>query len=184
MPIYKFRRTEETTHAEILEIIQATPKPWLKGLAAFLYLYGCRVSEALNLTPNDVFIEGKYLIARIGVLKRRKKTNAPYADISHLIHVPLTAPFVKEYLLPYLASRGNQALLFNVSRQAVWESLKELNPNISPHIFRHDRLMKLALKGASESELKDFAGWTDTRPASNYIRSTGRLALNLANKIE
>lgn len=184
MPKYKFKRTKETTIKEIRQAIILTKYPWLKALITFLYLYGCRITEALNLSGQDVWQEGNYIIAKIGVLKRRDKTKGPYENLPHLIHISIDAPLAKEYLLPYLNQTKKQTKLFPVSRQLVWLRLKELNQQISPHVFRHDRLMKLALKGASEAELMDWAGWTDSRPASNYIRATGRLAMNLANKID
>ena len=106
-------------------------------------------------------------------------------NIPHLLHVSLDAPFVRDVLLPYINSvEDRDAKLFPRTRQLIWLRLKELNPLISPHVFRHDRLMKLALKGASEAQLMDWAGWSDPRPAQHYIRATGRLARQLADKVD
>jgi len=185
MPIYKFKRRKLTTEEEVRSMIEKAKWPWLKALIAFLYLYGCRISEALNLKRSNIWVEGDYLIAEIGVLKRRREKRGPYENIPHLIHVSLDAPFVKDVLLPYIEEiKEKEARLFPVSRQLAWLRIKELNPNISPHVFRHDRLMKLAMKGASEAELMDWAGWSDPRPAGTYIRATGRLAMKLADKVD
>jgi integrase len=183
MPEYKFKRKDLTSLEEVRSMIARARWDWLKALIAFLYLYGCRISEALKLQRRNVWIEDEYLVAQIGVLKRRSG-KGPYENVPHLIHVSTDAPFVKDVIIPYLERiRDPDAKLFPRTRQLVWTRLKELNPLVSPHVFRHDRLMKLALAGASEAQLMDWAGWTDPRPAGNYIRSTGRLAQELAEKV-
>lgn len=185
MPAYKFTRKEPTTVNEVERTILLTKSPWLKAIIVFLFLYGCRITEALHLERRKVRVEDGYIIAEIGVLKRREKQKGPYGILPHLVHVSVNSPLAKEHLIPYLSTVTNpDAKLFPVSRQLVWLRLKEANSKISPHVFRHDRLMKLALRGATESELVDWAGWTDSRSASNYIRATGRLAKNLADKVE
>jgi integrase len=185
MPEYKFKRQEISTETEIREIIQNARWVWLKGLTAFLYLFGCRITEALNLKRYDVWVEDQQIVAQIGVLKRRKEKKGPYENLPHLIHVSVRSPFTTDVLIPYIDSVTERTQkLFPISRQLVWLRLKELNPQISPHVFRHDRLMKLALRGATESELMDWAGWTDSRPAGNYVRATGRLAAKLADKVD
>jgi len=185
MPKYKFKRTEITTEEEVRDMIQRAKEPWLKAIIAFLYVFGCRISEAIKIRRKDVWIEGNYLVARIGVLKRKKEKRGPYVNIPHLLHVNLNSPFVHDILLPYINSiEDRNERLFPRTRQLVWLRLKELNQLISPHVFRHDRLMKLALKGASEAQLMDWAGWSDPRPAQHYIRATGRLARQLADKVD
>jgi len=185
MPRYKFKRREITTVAEVRDMIERARWDWLRALIAFLYLFGCRISEALNLRRKDVWVEGSYLVAKIGVLKRRKEARGPYENVPHLIHVSLNAPFVKDVIIPYIEKiEDYERRLWPYTRQLVWMRLKELNPFVSPHVFRHDRLMKLAMKGATELQLMDWAGWSDPRPAENYIRATGRLAMELADKVD
>jgi integrase len=185
MPKYKFKRQEISTQSEIGFMIQNETREWLKALIAFLYLFGCRITEALNLKKRQVWVEEGYIVAQIGVLKRRNDTKGPYENMPHLIHVTVNAPFARTVLIPYLTSvTENEARLWPHCRQLVWLRLKGLNGLICPHVFRHDRLMKLALRGATEAELMDWAGWTDTRPAGSYIRATGRLAVKMADKID
>jgi len=185
LPEYKYKRLELTTEAEVRLMIQKARWFWLKALIAFLYLYGCRITEALNMQKRHIWTDGTYLIAQIGVLKRRREKKGPYESLPHLIHVNLNSPFIQDALVPYLMSISDSDLrLWRYSRQLVWRRLKELNQLTSPHLFRHDRLMKLALKGATEAELMDWAGWSDPRPAADYIRPTGRLAANMADKID
>jgi len=62
--------------------------------------------------------------------------------------------------------------------------IKKLNPKVSPHVFRHTRLTKLALRGATGPDLMDWAGWTDIRPAAKYLHAAGKLAEKFADKID
>jgi len=184
MPRYKFVREEITTIEELQDMIDKTRYEWLKSLLAFLYLFGCRVSEALQLRRRNLWIESPDLAARIGVLKRRERSKGPYQTVDHILRVNLKAPFISDYLLPYLEKLRPEQKVWSVSRQLVWLRMKEVNQQCSPHVFRHDRLMKLAQKGATEAELMDWAGWSDPRPAGDYIRATGRLAARLADKVD
>ena len=111
---------------------------------------GCRISEAHTLRKRKVWTDERSLVLEIGVLKRRDTRKGPYENVPHLIHVSLNSPFVKEYILPYLeVIQDRDRKLFPRTRQAVWYKLKKLMADISPHVFRHDRLMKLAMRGAT-----------------------------------
>ena len=193
MPRYKFKRTEITTEAEVRQVIEASSDEWFRVMVAILYLVGCRITEALNLRRRNVWLDGNNLVVEIGVLKRKDNANGPYANMPHMIHVSTKAPFVADLILPFMSKVSNrESYLFQSprdplkhrSRQIAWLSLHKAMKDISPHVFRHDRLMKLAMRGASEAQLMDWAGWTDARPASNYIRVTGRLAAELSEKVE
>ncbi|MEM4204170.1 MAG: site-specific integrase [Candidatus Methanomethylicaceae archaeon] len=185
MPKYKFRRDRLTTKEEVESMIKRAKWPWLKALVAFLYLYGCRVSEALAVKGEDVWVEGGDLCAKIPVLKRRERAkNGPYVGLTHILRVSVNSPFVKDVVLPYLSRVKPDGRLFPKSRQLVWMRLKELNERISPHVFRHDRLTKLAMKRPDPFMLKDWAGWSDIRPAEYYIEMVGYRAAEMKDKID
>jgi len=190
MPQYKFKRDPANLVSveEAGRMIKSAKHDWLKALISFLYLFGCRISEALEVRRGDFWIENNYLAVRMKILKKRKKkkSSGPYGDGDfHILRVSLDAPFVKKILIPYLKKiKNRESRVFPVSRQLAWRKMKDLNPNISPHIFRHDRLLKFALKGATGVELMDWAGWSDMRPARNYLLKAGRLAANLADKVD
>lgn len=181
MPNYKFKREDLTSKKEIEEILAKSDEPWFRALIAILYLYGCRVSEALKLKRKDIWFDGEFLVLSIPLLKKRKKTKV-YED-RHVLKIYKNAPFIGE-VLKYLDGKDPEALLFPFTRQWVWAKIKERKKDVSPHIFRHDRLTKLAMMGASEYVLVDWAGWADSRPAQSYVRKTGRMAAQFADKIE
>jgi integrase len=162
-------------------MIGAAEHEWLKAMIAFLYLYGCRVSEALKLSYGSFSLEGNYLSVKIGVLKRH--SDAGPITPSHVLKVNTKSPFM-DILINYIKANARSEKLWLQHRGHVWRKIKELNTNCSPHFFRHTRLWRLASKGASEAVLMDWAGWTDPRPAGRYIRATGRLASQFADKID
>jgi len=181
LPIYKYRREEPLSREEIQNMIENVHDLAVKALIVFLYLYGTRISEALKLLRSDFWIEGKYLAVKIPISKKRKSAGPTVP--SHILRVSLDAPFMN-ILLEYLEIKKNHEKLWEFNRVKVWRIIKKLNPNCSPHFFRHSRLRKLAEKGATEMVLMDWAGWSDPRPAGKYIVATGRFAKKYADKID
>lgn len=182
-PKYGFKREDITTQEEIQTSLDKTTIPLLRAILVFLYLYGARITEVLNLKRKRIRWDPKYIYAEVGVLKRRDSAVGPYKMVPHILRVHRKAPFIG-ILLEYLEGiQDGERLVFPVSRQWVHTKFKILNPFLSPHVLRHDRLFKLALAGASEYELMDWAGWSDTRPAGSYIRATGRLASKLSDLV-
>ena len=180
---YKFTRTEPTTVEEIGLMVRRAKGLWLKGAIAFLYVFGCRVSELLALRRSHFRWDNEYLHVSIPILKQRR-TQGPYSSTRHELRVKRDTPFVNDILIPYVEKFEPDKMLWPTTRQRVWRKMKKLNKNLSPHVLRHDRLMKLALKGATVPQLMDWAGWSDPRPASAYIRQTGRLASQLSDLVE
>lgn len=70
------------------------------------------------------------------------------------------------------------------SRARAWQVIKGAKSDMSPHIFRHDRLSKLSLAGADGTALMEWAGWSDLRPAANYLHTAGRKAAEFADKVQ
>jgi len=181
MPKYKYRREDYLSPAEVRGMIERARTLRDKALVAFLYIFGTRITEALKLRRERFWKEGNYLVVDVGILKRRKEAGP--LKPRHILYARLDTPFM-EYLLKHLETVREGERVFPMSRFKAWRIIKELNPNCSPHFFRHTRLWRLARAGATEAELMEWAGWSDTRPAGRYIRATGRLARRLADRID
>jgi site-specific recombinase XerD len=153
----------------------------MKALLVFLYLFGARVSEALKLKRENFWVEGKYLAVEIPLSKKRKNKGPTIP--THILRVNINSPFM-EILLKFLENKEMNEKLWSFSRIKVWRTIKKFLSNCSPHFFRHSRLRKLAEKGATELHLMDWAGWSDTRPASEYIKLSGRFARQFADEVE
>ncbi|MCD6360244.1 MAG: tyrosine-type recombinase/integrase [Armatimonadetes bacterium] len=168
-------------------MIENADRAWLKALIAFLYLFGVRITEALMLRRGDFSISGGKLVVRLRLLKKRKKSG-PFADF-HILRVSLEAPFI-QHILYYLRGMEPDQRVWplaenkNYARWKAWNEIKRLNRKCTPHIFRHSRLTKLALKGADAPVLMDWAGWSDPRPAGRYLHMSGSLAEKFADKVD
>lgn len=188
MPKYKFARKDVVSAEELESTLAKTNKFWLKAMISFLYIFGARITEVLKLRKRNFRVEGRRLIVQIVVSKRRSK--GPIKEIPHILQANLSTPFIGHVLAWLKQVENPDDLVWHVarswsgSRYKIWKEMKALNPNISPHVFRHTRLTKLVLRGADGPDLMDWAGWTDLRPAAEYIHPAGRLAKKFADKID
>ena len=189
MPKYSFTRRDVLGRAEVGDMIERAEWPWLEALIAMLYIFGCRVTEALRMYRKDMWVEKGRLVARIPVLKIRRQAGA-FPDRVHLLRISLKTPFM-DVLRSYLNSIDDpDRFIWPIggtwasARVKAWQEIRRLNPKCSPHIFRHTRLTKLALKGATALDLMDWAGWTDPRPAQKYLHLGGKLAEKFADLVD
>jgi len=145
-----------------------------RALIKLAFLTAARVSELVELRPEDLRIEGRYLVVEIVT---RKNPDEPVRAIP----VPLDDPWVQD-ILAWLEKirRDGSAWLFpgrgregHLTDRAVRKIVARLGLGW-PHRLRHSRLTELARKGASDQKLTKFAGWADSRPAKFYIHLNWR----------
>jgi len=155
----------------------------VKALIGFLYLFGCRISEALQVKTDDLWVdENNRLNARIMVLKNKQLGR-------HVLKISMNSPFV-DIILSYKAQKQAGELMWNFSqnlksaRVIAHRKIKKLNERAYPHLFRHTRLTKLAERGASPIQIQIWAGWSDITPADVYVRKSAQMIEDLADKIE
>lgn len=186
MPEIKVERENILTEMEIEAMIYKAKEASTRGLIAFLWLFGVRISEALSLRFKDIRVGESYVIVRIRVKKRRKKSGLPFI---HEVKIKRTARFM-DFFVSYLKHRryvgdvDDDRLVFNFSRSTAWRRIKKLNPDSWLHLFRHSRLTMLAEKGATPAQLMIFAGWSDTRPTGAYLHRTKQMIDDLADKVD
>jgi len=124
----------------------------------------------------------EYLIANSPTAKNLKVH-------SRRLYIPLGTDHL-DIILSYLDSPGSDLRRFKgnriwpYSRGWAWKRITDLNKNISPHIFRHNRLTRLAQNEATAFQIQSFAGHSDLRPASAYIQISGVMTLRMAQKIK
>ncbi|MEM2868531.1 MAG: site-specific integrase [Candidatus Bathyarchaeia archaeon] len=168
---YKYTRSRHLSLEELNEILEKTPQEWLKALTILLYYSGMRISEALNLKREDITLTPDEIIIKVETLKRRRSIG-PYMP-ERIIPLPRNLPFIN-ILARYLENASN-GKLWNYSRKTVWLYMKRIKKDISPHLFRHDRLYMLSMNPEiTPFDLRDWAGWSDLRPAENYIQISGQ----------
>lgn len=167
----ELQRQDIPTKEEVMEKIKATKYLMWKALFALVYLTGARIGEILKVTTPEDFkmIERdgkKILLVTLYNEKNRKR------KIKKIPIYPITENerILTNYIIEFVNTFGEKEKpLWNISHQRAYKIfLKYLNMN--PHFLRHLRLTHLVTDfNFNEHELKMFAGWSDTRPASAYI---------------
>ncbi len=148
-----------------------------KALIGILYLTGCRISEALGLQKQDIYIKRKRMVISLVTLKRQD-------GLRRDLIISTEAPFM-ELIEEYWNSMPDpESSLFPISRQHAWRIITKNNELAYCHWFRHTRLTKLAMIGATEAQLRQWTGWRELKNADTYIMRSTKIIENLANKID
>jgi len=88
--------------------------------------------------------------------------------------VPLDIPenaLLYDMMVGYLSSFSETDEIFPISYRRAYAILTRINPGWNPHWIRHIRLTHLVTEyGYKEFQLMLYAGWTDPRPAKDYLQ--------------
>lgn len=193
MPKITTKRDDEVISPdEMKNIITKCDSARTRSLMAFMYLLGCRVSEALRLKKDKIWFDNEAMYAKVFVLKRNKtRADGTKKDSSfeHTVKISLNAPFVdviREYWDKVLPEQKIWIYSANPNSNRViaWCEMKKVSPKIWPHLFRHTRMTRLAEQGATEMQLMTWAGWSDARPAKDYVSRSSTLIEELGKKLK
>lgn len=134
------------------------------SLTAFLWLSGCRISEALAVKREDVKMDEKYVYVTITPLKQKK--SIPVSLVFPRKKTIFTRLIIKQ---TFATIEGHK--LWGIVRKTAWEYIVKLNPKVYPHIFRHSRATHLADMGVGDDQMKRWMGWSKrSYMPSTYIR--------------
>ena len=172
--------------SEIYELGNSYPNVEDRALIYFLYLTGCRISEALvcrikDLQERETKQFGKVLTVKLITLKNRRQR-------IRIIPVPMNrheGPMLK-FFQTFIKRMSQDKRIFSLSRTAAWNHLarhelttravhgKEIMDKftfkVHPHYMRHCRLTHMVTYyGFGETKLVRFAGWTNSKPAQVYV---------------
>lgn len=143
-----------------------------RALISFLYLTGARISEVVRsiklyqIEKQDFQGKNFIVIHNVQCLKR-KKGNEAKRNIA--INWEKENDFIK-IMAQYFKTLPNDGFIFDISRQHAYNIIRKFEDNLFPHYFRHLRLSHLTtLYGFNSAELRQYTGWTDDKPASNYV---------------
>jgi integrase len=174
-------KEEDFDRDTIRELIDRAETNLEKAFVAVVFLTGGRVSECLTLKKQH-FILGtkntrKFLIIKIRTLKKRKYKR-------RILPIPLDDPLI-HYITNYLDEIEEGGLLFPFSRTKAWRIIKRLSKRVGLdlwlHLLRHMRLTELVVeRDFTDQHLVGFAGWSDSRPAKEYIKLNWK---NIADKM-
>jgi len=180
---YKQRFLKEEkipTIQDMIEIAESIRYDRDRALFILLYLTGCRIRELVrkkdkvtgrwrkSIIKNDIQLterNGRKIL--LINLRNQKNRERKRKDIPIPLDIKENALFFN-MLTDYINSLGNESELFPMSYQNAYLVVSKLGFN--PHFIRHIRLTHLVTKyGFKEHQLRIYAGWTDSRPAKNYL---------------
>lgn len=143
-----------------------------KAMLEMLYATGMRISELINLTMSNIYLEDN-MVKVYG--KGSKERIIPFND------------YAKNYLIDYLEFGRSELLGIKnseyvfissrhskITRQAFFKILKKLceeagiNKNISPHILRHSFATHLLHNGADLRIVQELLGHSDISTTQIY----------------
>lgn len=130
MPAYNKKITELQEYQEFKAAIENLPGE-RKCFLSILFFAGCRVSEALALTPNDISYNKDMVYIRFFRLKGSKQTDPqelPRADALHW--------------LCSLETFDPNERLFPWCRKTAYNIVKRVFPDRYPHYYRMNRITK------------------------------------------
>ena len=156
MPRYTKKITRLMDYAEFKKAI------WYlsvdrQALLSILFFSGCRVSEALALTADDITCSGETIFLQFFRLKGSKQTDpqeVPRADA-----------------LQWLCEQEGK--LFSFSYSTAYRTVKKVFPDLYPHYFRMNRITKVDILfgdatvyhvfGISASSIDHYRGKVDIK---------------------
>ena len=130
MPKYKKKVTSLMGYDEFKEAIDELPIT-RQAFLTVLFFAGCRVSEALDLTPDDIRCKGDMIYIQFFRLKGSKQTDPQ--------EIPWTPAL--EVLCQRSRERGLLPI-FNFCRSTAYRIVKSVFPQLYPHYFRMNRIVK------------------------------------------
>lgn len=165
------------TLADVIRKIASIPSPRDKSLHTLCYLTAGRITEVLDVRKENItFItKNNRPIMLIDIPNRKNPTRKRK-------HIPIMldgsdndlAEIIKQYINPlepgaFLFPSSFHGGQKPISAARAWQILTNAS-TWPPHWWRHLRLSHLASTyGLPDHHLILYAGWSDSRPAKNYI---------------
>ena len=127
MPKYRKKITRLMDYAEFKYAIQELPED-RQALLTLLFFSGCRISEALALTADDITCTENTIFVQFYRLKGSNQTD------------PIPLPRVDA--LRWLC--GQTGKLWPFSRTTAYRTVRKVLPDLYPHYFRMNRIVYIS----------------------------------------
>jgi len=115
----------------------------LRHICAISLSGGMRVSEALSLRKNDIFVdEFGEIYFSVKVLKKKD-----FTERAIRVH-----PSIVPYLMAYIQHKRGFERIFTITRQTVGRSLKAICEGLTPHSLRHSHVSYLLNETSLKTE--------------------------------
>jgi len=172
LALTKFERTDLPSYLTPIEI-QAMLETCIENrrdhlLVNLLWRTGCRVTEALKVTRND--IDTYNLTIKILTEKQRNKRNKPIYRI-----VPISTVLSNE-IASYVLNQNITDKLFNITRQRAFQIIKKtaikagITKPVHPHTLRHSFAVNCISQGVPLPVVKDLLGHSSVLTTMVYLK--------------
>ena len=163
MPAYNKKITRLMEYPEFKEGIQELADD-RQALLSILFFAGCRVSEALALTSNDISCTGDTIYIQFFRLKGSKQTDP--------LHLP------RADALLWIC--GQEGKLFPFTRMTAYRTVKKAFENLYPHYFRMNRITQITERfsaavvqnttGLSLKSIESYIGKVDIKRVGKALQ--------------
>lgn len=179
MPRYRTDPSQGVVNEkEVLDMLKACKNVKEKAVISFLWLTGCRVSEALAITTNDIELSPWLLTIKLPTLKKKRKADQEFKITYRILKFKRNDinpnPFIESFITYYKSIK--EGLIFPMSDRTIERivnrvSKKALGRILAPHHIRHSRLTYLAEKGYPIHFLQYFKGASDIKSVAPYLHA-------------
>jgi len=181
MPAYKTanprKKITSTTLGQYLKTCDLLEfKTWVKACMVLLWAYGIRIGELRRLRKEDLTLSDGYLIIESIPLKN---PSDPFRDLPLKTNTPHLTILIKYWLMLPAGSK-----ILPHSENTLRRRLKKIDPELSPHVFRHWRGTRLGFATENPYKIMGWMGHSDIRTAVKYQHMSGALADKLGREME
>ena len=168
MPRYNKKITRLMEYKEFSKAIydEENNLPLMKqAFLSVLFFAGCRVSEALALSANDINCTEDIIFVQFFHLKGSKQTDPQELPRTHALN--------------WLC--GQEGKLFSFSRMTAYRLIKKVFPDLYPHYFRMNRITKTDILfgdatvyhiwGISASSIDHYRGKVDIKRVGKALQN-------------
>jgi integrase len=148
-----------------------------KAWCSVLWLTGCRPSEALEITKDNINFEEGFTSFLVSTKKLGFKKQDKFVILKRklILRIPKSHHYINNLII-YTNKFKPEERIFQFSRKTginiiTRVSRRALNLNLCPYNFRHSRMTLLAEAGATLEELKRFKGARTDSSVKPYIHA-------------
>ncbi len=183
IPIYKkeSKIPEVLNKKEVLEIINFIQNPKHKLMIKLIYSGGLRISELINLKPQDIDVERNIVFIRQGKGAKDRITLFPES--------------IKDEVLKYILNENPQKYLFESNRKKKYskKSLEKilgkssqivLGRKVRPHVLRHSFATHLLESGTDIRYIQKLLGHKNLRTTQIYTHVANSDISNIKSPLD
>ena len=148
---------------EVLEMLSQAEDLELKAIISVLICTGARVSEVCMLNGKDISSDDTYIYFNMRVLKKRNDKERRIIRKVNKNNIFMS--YFRKWVNQSNIKRDDP--IFEYDRKKVWREVKLLNPEITPHTFRHTLATWMLDKVDMRTAQKRF-DWTNLGTAEIY----------------